>query len=684
MPMAPLLGARLLSVLLCAALASVLAGCDPDASPPGDVSDATVPPDGRPADAGDAAGGDSAGRPEVIVGPVCTSGTPQSCTEDLRRLVQCNADGTGYEEIVCAAQTGDSACLSAPTPHCSACAPGRRACEDDDVVLACREDGTAYEPYDNCHGADTGRVCQSGTCLRLCDLAIKENSYMGCEYWGADLDNAFVSGGRSGYYDAQGAPYAIVVSNPHPRYPATVQIFQWNATLAAEELVTRNRTGGLLDLSPVPPGGLRTFYLPRRDIDGTTITPRAYRVVASIPITAYQFNPLDNVNVYSNDASLLLPVNVLGKYYIVMTREQSFEQLRSYATVIAVQPGETTVTMTVTAPTLVGEAEGRPQAEREIPHLEPGDSITRVLTQYEVFSIETDEIGADMTGTVVLANRNVAVFGGSEASNAPNTNHCEANPSGLGGIGGRPEKVCAWDGETPCETHADCSAFITCCADHLEEQLLPVKSWGESFIATKSYDRGLEKDVWRVLAAQDNTRVTTLPQQVAIPVLHKGEWFDFESREHFEIRSQGPIQVGQFLAAEQAPDPNVMGSQPGDAGTGDPAFILAVPHEQYRKEYVFLAPDKYAFDYVNIIVPTGADVLLDGAYVPVPEFDLVGTGDYSVARLAIADGVHDVYADVPVGVIVYGYDQYVSYGYPAGLDLKQLNELPEEEEDAAP
>ena len=45
-----------------------------------------------------------------------------------------------------------------------------------------------------------------------------------------------------------------------------------------------------------------------------------------------------------------------------------------------------------------------------------------------------------------------------------------------------------------------------------------------------------------------------------------------------------------------------------------------------------------------------------------------------VARLKVGDGVHSLDASAPVGVVVYGYDDDVSYGYPAGLDLDDLFE----------
>ena len=37
------------------------------------------------------------------------------------------------------------------------------------------------------------------------------------------------------------------------------------------------------------------------------------------------------------------------------------------------------------------------------------------------------------------------------------------------------------------------------------------------------------------------------------------------------------------------------------------------------------------------------------------------------------DGVHRLTADQPVGLIVYGFDAYVSYGYPGGTDLALIN-----------
>ena len=671
-------GGLFLPFALLGLLLTVLAGCGGSSgeckgagcldTPPNGGEDVAMEAGGPEVTPEDAAAPNDTALPDVtetVQGSVCSTGQTNGCAS-ATHIFTCAGDGESWVETPCFGPDGDGRCVS---DVCTTCTPGNRKCVGDDAVGICKQDGSEYEIVEECNGSVTGRVCSEGLCTKLCELSIKFKDYMGCEYWAVDLDNAFVAcGGRSGYCDAQGAPYAIVVSNPHPRWPAEVTLWAWDEQAGRSEQVLYDRDGLPLDLSFIQPGELRVYYvgLEGNDVNGTELAKKAYRISSSLPITAYQFNPLENVDVFSNDASLLLPSNALGRYYFVMTREQTFEQLRGYFTVIAVNPGNTNVSLTVTASTEVS-------GDGSIRHMEPGDSISLVLEQYDVLNIETNQIGADLTGSIILADRPVAVFGGSEAANAPNTNHCIANPTYDPGQLGSVRTVCEGDLTTPCDGPADCSFFITCCADHLEQQLFPVKTWGTRYLAARSVARGNEGDNWRILAAEDGTRVTTLPPVLSIPVLNKGEWFDFDSSQDFEIHANKPIMVGQFLQAEQAPNP---GSQPDDAGTGDPAFILAVPLSQFREDYVFLAPNKYEFDYVNIIAPRDATVDFDGSTLRSSQFEVFGTGEFKVARFLIQDGVHTIHASDKVSVIVYGYDQYVSYGYPGGLNLTELREDP--------
>jgi hypothetical protein len=335
-------------------------------------------------------------------------------------------------------------------------------------------------------------------------------------------------------------------------------------------------------------------------------------------------------------------------------------------TVVGIEEEPTEVRVVPTAPTLAGPDYG-------VPALAPGEPFVTSLERFEVLNIESNEIGSDFTGTKVTSNKGVIVFGGSEAANAPNTSRCDLATN-----------RCEWDGLTDCECtqaegpacnpHAKCSDFITCCADHLEQQLFPVPAWGTEYVCARSMPRGNEQDVWRILASQGGTLVSLTPPFAEIPELDAGEWFEIQTNEDFLLSANNPVLVGQFLAAEHAPGPD---RQPGDAGIGDPAFILVAPTRQLRTSYVFLAPNEYEDDFVTIAAVAGTQVRLDGVEVTGMEpgasqlqiNDISGTA-WRAMRVRINDGFHALSCASGCSVMVHGYDQYVSYGYPGGLNLE--------------
>ena len=62
------------------------------------------------------------------------------------------------------------------------------------------------------------------------------------------------------------------------------------------------------------------------------------------------------------------------------------------------------------------------------------------------------------------------------------------------------------------------------------------------------------------------------------------------------------------------------------------------------------------------------DVVVSDSY-----FSPIGASGYKVGRIKLGDGVHRVDADQPIGVVAYGFDRDVSYGYMAGLNLQKLS-----------
>ncbi|MGK0358772.1 MAG: hypothetical protein ACI9U2_001065 [Bradymonadia bacterium] len=485
------------------------------------------------------------------------------------------------------------------------CAPGQRVCSDRETVSICNESGTAYVVDEEC---PSGAGCSGAECVSWCLIGGKAPDYVGCTYWSVDLDNY-----PDPFGDPSAVPHAIVVSNPS----------------GAQALVTIDTLADLDLGNPqftVAPGGVRTYTFPRFDIDGTGITDRSFRIQSTWPIVVHQFNPLNNEGVASNDASLLLPAESLGREYMVLSwpttpipEQFMLPPQHGYFTVIATSSGMTEVEVIPSA--LVDAGPG-------IEAIQPGEIRTFTLQFGEVLNLQADGSNIfalqDLTGSEVTANQPIAVFGGHE-------------------------EAVVGDG---------------CCAEHLEQQLFPVSTLGTRYLAAPAEDRNGPGDVWRVLAAEDGTTVRTTPAQTpgGLAELDRGEWIEIDTGEPFEILSSAPVIVGQYLRSGQATDDRI----------GDPAFILAVPVTQFLSEYTLLTPADYDEDWMTVVRMPGTLVQLDGELLPADGFRPIGMGDYEMAWVRVDDGPHLVVGTEPFGLSAYGYSAAVSYGFPAGLNLRRM------------
>ncbi|MFT7578467.1 MAG: hypothetical protein ACI9MR_000125 [Myxococcota bacterium] len=601
----------------------------------------------------------------LCAGGVCANGACDGCVAGTRvcngdAVAMCRGDSSGYDTVETC--SGNASCLDG---MCQTCSPGQRRCATPGLSEVCA-DGGGWTSGEDC--AASGLSCLQGACVSPCVVDIKGKSNSGCDYWAVDLDN---------HYQAQSGPFALIVSNLDPA-PAMVSISRRDGPQAQTVEVVQRQVG---------PNSLEVFELPQRHPGGAGIYWAAYRVQSTRPIIAYQFNPLSNVGVFSNDASLLLPVNTHGTEYVVTSRFELLgggdngTTLPYRGTVTVVASSETTdVQVTPTSRTLAGP---------NMQTMAPGQTYTYALEPYQILSIKTDQPapagqirGGDLTGTVITANKRIAVFAGHEAALSDQS----------------------------------------CCADHLEQQMFPVATWGTTYVATKAFPRLNESDYWRVVASRDNTQVTFSPAVAETQVLNRGQFFEVKSTADFVVTATQPVMVSQLLASSsEIVDPPAYGtcfsnndcfatysclqtsatrsqciprecSGEGDdqfclpghtcscftsgncvcSPIGDPALILQPPVEQFRKDYVFLTPDQYVSDYINIIAPVGATVVLDGNPLPAANFTAIPGSSWLVARQPVLDGVHAITATEPVGAIVYGYDRDVSYGYPAGLNLTDL------------
>ena len=535
-------------------------------------------------------------------------------------------------------------------------------CEGRDIV-ACGEVVGWCDP-------GRGEACLDGECVTGCEHVDLIGNNLGCEFWAADLDNAMISS----TLDASSQKYAVVVGNPGTE-DASITVERSDAAVGAAPDVAV-----ALEMT-LAAGEMTELDLERREVDGSTLlglddgtgtalTANAYHILSTRPIVAYQFNPLENTGMFSSDASLLVPAHGLGTSYAVLGWPQTVsstptdpdidmgDDLRAFVTVIGTRPS-THVHVELGAAALGALGDGD-----TIPAMGPGDALDVVLGAFEVLNIESDRFMSDFTGTLVTADGPIAVFSGSEASDVPTF---------------------------------ETLASRLCCSDHLEHQIYPVGSQGRTFVAALTPMRTAavleaggdvtvptegEREFFRILAIEDGTTVTTtLDPPDATFVLDAGEFRTLETRTDFLVESDGPVSVGQFVAGQGAT------GMESDFPGGDPSFIVLTPESGWRRTYQFAVPPGYGFDFVIMAHAAGAAIRLDGA--PLPEYceglDVEGTG-HAVTRCQLSfpvvmngatppdnilpgeqgDGMHEVTSDTEMGVIVYGFDNFISYGYSAG------------------
>jgi len=508
--------------------------------------------------------------------------------------------------------------------------------------------GTAGAIVEVCD-TGSGESCSQGQCLGACEAAAGRRDYVGCEYWPTPVTNSPV-GDEGGVFENN---FGVVVHNANER-PATVTI-EISGAQVAEAVVA--------------PGEMHTFELPmvtglHMPVTGAASIQRngaAYHLTASLPVTVYQFNPLDYAldgsHSYSNDASLLLPTHVLTGDYVVMARQTSGVRpvvpdgqmffLPGFVAVVGTEDN-TVVTFTSAAHTAGGEG---------IAPLGPGDQQQFTLGRGEVLQLvsqvpttctghlkdnEYCDMGApyDLTGSIIAASAPVAVIAGHDCALVP---------------------------------------YDVWACDHLEEQLPPLQTWGKEFVVSRTapqHDAAHpeEPNLLRILSGANDNLITLDPPLPGVGdslTLHRGQWRELPTHVDVHVRGTGPLMIGQFMVGQATYSPLWADNK------GDPSFGIVVPLVQYRQRYTFLAPETIPLSYVNVVKPVGAlvdTVYLDG--VPIEESAFgpaVGGSAFGVARLLIDGGGHVIESDGPVGISVYGYASFTSYLYPGGLNLNHVN-----------
>ncbi|MDF2159308.1 PKD domain-containing protein [Algoriphagus sp. CAU 1675] len=356
--------------------------------------------------------------------------------------------------------------------------------------------------------------------------------------------------------------------------------------------------------------------------DSEVVEEKGVKISASGDIAVYAYN----LRGASSDATLVLPIEVLGKDYLVTSHynEPSVgDNLESTLLIVAVED-DTQIEIIPKANTVGGVTANTP--------------ITISLNANQSYQLKA--LG-DLTGSSVKVTNGVegdckyiAVFGGNKMTQG-----------------------------------ATCGST----SDHLFQQTLPTYLWGNSYIHVPFMGRA-SGELVKVLASQDGTQVFL--NGIASGTINAGEFltFDFGADEVVAIETTAPSAVSVISK-----------SQSCDVGSlttfGDPTLITYNSNDQLLKE-VTIFPDRFMdflYHYVNIIVPTSSVNLteLNGNNIGSQFKPVSGNPEFSFVQLQIDKGTNTI--SNPEGFLAYAYGlgSRNSYGYSVGAaftnDLYEAN-----------
>jgi hypothetical protein len=519
-----------------------------------------------------------------------------------------------------------------------------------------------------------------------CEEAALGHTYVGCDFWPTitanpvyvEFDPAVVIANGSGTaatvtIDGPAAFHQEVTIPPGGL--ETVKL-KWVPELKGPEFSLTNTSGGRLNASARVNGG-------------------AYHMVSTVPVTAWQFNPLQyaipaeactrvtngmsGCRSATNDASLLIPSTAMTGSYRVFGYSSKHEGT-DWGTV----PGGIAITATKDGTNV--QVQLGPKCGVELyPTTDLGTCVAA-----------GPGIDAKMPGDIydLMMNAGDVVQLVGAWARDPQTRNADMSGTIVKTADTTPVQVVAFNAisQLPDVTVAN--------ADHMEETVLPAEVIGTKYIvAPPATPNG--NNVGHVVRIYGNVDGTTLtypegkPDPMAPDTINAGDVVQIPAlptgqpaagcmtvagncmlNKPFVVEGSQPFAVASFMVGGvlQMPGTDATNSM------GDPGFSMMVTPEQFRKEYTFLAPVDYLKNFADVLVPTGATVNLNGAPVataPTP----IGNSGWGSLRLELTPdggGIHKLTTDHEqgLGLQVMGFGYATSYYYPGGLNLERISEPP--------
>jgi len=376
------------------------------------------------------------------------------------------------------------------------------------------------------------------------------------------------------------------------------------------------------------------------------------QIIADQPIVVYAHI----INAARSGASLILPVPVLGREYIIPSNSSTGNggagSINSgYGEITIVAPESSTSIEIITV------ARSRNGLHSS------GDTIRATINNPgDVYQVQFDK-DADISGTRV-----------------------RSIPSPTGGC----KPIAVFSAST--WSAFDCAGSSG--GDNLYQQLFPVKSWGRTFYTapfiTKPYD------IIRVFVNEASPRVFVTQNGVRtlMTSLSSKGFYEIKTSNPLKIESEGaPISVVQYMASmscDPRNPPNCYQTLPPSCPyPSDPEMVVINPIEQTinnitvfsaRQNWVPANQSNVTQCFLNIIIKTVyAPSFRINGNSPGGTFSVIPGTDYSylqenVSTLSQSNPVQNLQADSPFVAIAYGYGSVESYGYNAGANVKDLSQ----------
>jgi hypothetical protein len=346
-----------------------------------------------------------------------------------------------------------------------------------------------------------------------------------------------------------------------------------------------------------------------------------FRLVAHRPVSAYLFSPF--VGRTANEASLLLPDDMLGTLYVVASYPAFLDPGHpqgggdpSYFTVVALTE-DTRLEWIPTVDTAAG-----PDSAAAIPGVAARARGITTIRGREIVRIGNAEAGNDLSGTVVRSDHPVWAASGVA---------CAYVPEGSG--------LC----------------------DHLHEVLIPVERWGMRYLALPSPARGAENHIWRIYAGAPQVLVSSSPPVTQSPayLANIGDFLEMEVAHGTAtlLEASGPIMPVQYLVGRDA-----------GAGTGDPSMTQTIPVDQWRSAYAFHTGEGYDSYIAQVARSAGsADIIINGTTVST----YTALGDYEYADWPLTEGGAFAHSETNFSLTLFAYlgqgGKWASVASPGGL-----------------